>query len=96
MSLCIVIDPVARTFKEENIFVFNSVKPFQAIVGGPIEIYHRFNNGDILYGNENALRSSVKGFCRIRHSDTPPWPGKLILVGRQVSYASGDFFNANV
>lgn len=82
MYKAIKIDVDNQTISQVEI---NGLEDLQKIVEGRIEVVHRFENGDVCYGNEEGLfcfGDQPKGWFHIQGSlPTNPIKGNGVIVG---------------
>jgi hypothetical protein len=75
--LAILIDPYQRSVKSIN--VTNSVETLQEAIGGAIQLASEFDEGDILYVDDEGLFTHRLSF----EIDGQSFPGRGLIVGSQ-------------
>jgi hypothetical protein len=78
------INSAERTITEVEI-EGGSLKDLQALTGGGIEIAWSFQNGDVLFVDDEGLLKPQEHYFRIStRKDGQPLAGNAVLVGREV------------
>lgn len=94
MSKAILIDAATREIREiEN----TGLKSLQAAVGGFIETAYSWENGDVLFVDEEGLFKPQSNFFRVPTlCDDQPFAGNGVVVGREVTDDEGEYVRTDV
>tara|TARA_Y100000004_G_C8851160_1_gene384800 strand:- start:232 stop:579 length:348 start_codon:yes stop_codon:yes gene_type:complete len=85
----IVIDPFKQQVYEKEIGQ-DHLPDMKAIVGGHIEAAGRFDNGDVLFVNEEGLLKKNRKFFKVSELNPSPLAGVGFVLGHDAEGAGRD------
>jgi hypothetical protein len=92
MPTAILIDVAAREIREiEN----TGLDALQAAVGGNIEAAYYWENGDVLFVDEEGLFKPQTNFFRVPMRDDQPFAGNGVVVGKELFDAKDDYIGTD-
>jgi hypothetical protein len=83
----ILIDVAAREIRAVD---YDGTKDLQRLVGGFIDLAMAFDNGDVLFVDDNGLHKAPPGFFRVKGREQP-LAGNGVPVGREIYDGDGEY-----